>query len=496
MKMANHNLSHDIKLTGNMGELIPIACFEALPGDVVNHEAAMLIRTQPLVTPVMHAAEAKIHTWFVPSRIIWSEFEDFITGGRDGLNASVPPTISFPTGIPVGSLGDYLGLPTGTFAQTVSALPFRAYALIFNEFYRDQDLTNPLNISLASGADTTTSTTLQNACWDKDYFTSARPSPQKGATVTVPLTGNAPVIPTTPTTPLQLQQTNTPANWGSAIYNTSSGSGANMAAPSGGVLANGVSMQVRSGSMIADLASVAGISLNDLRLVAALQRFRENMSRFGSRYNERLEAFFGVKNLDGRLQLPEYLGGGTQNIQFSEVLQTAEGSNPVATMRGHGLGAMRSNRYKTKIPEYGYIISLLIVRPRTQYMDGQHKMWFRSTKEDYYQPELENLGQQTVQNRELYAAHTTPSGTFGFQDRYDEYRRIESRISGDFRTTLDSWHMARKFTSDPALNDTFVRANPTNRIYAVTSADQLLVYVNHNLYMRRRLAKIAKPKLF
>lgn len=493
MKFANHNLTHDVKFTANMGDIVPIACFEALPGDVINHEAAALIRTQPLVTPVMHRADVKIHTWFVPYRILWENFEDFITGGRDGLDASVPPTMQLPS-VAVGSLADYLGIPPTVNPVTVSAFAFRAYTHIYNNFYRDQDLITPLTENLGSGNDTTTSALLQQACWEKDYFTSARPQPQKGSGVTVPLAGSAPVKGigfegspgiVGPRTVKESGGTTEvmanvlPTNNGNAFMKVTTSSGST-AFP----------------SIFADLTGVSGISINDLRLVVAIQRFKENMMRFGSRYNERLEAFFGVRNLDQRLQLPEYLGGGTQTLQFSEVLQTAEGVDPVATMKGHGIGAMRSNRYKIKIPEYGIILSLMIVRPKTQYQDGLHKMWFRSVKEDFYQPELENLGQQAVQNREIYAAHSAPTGTFGFQDRYDDYRRIESRIAGDMRTLLDSWHMARKFTSDVALNETFVKANPTTRIYAVEGEDNLLCYVNHKIYARRRLAKIAKPMLF
>lgn len=487
MKFANHDLSHDIKFTGNMGELIPVACFEALPGDVINHEAAALIRTQPLVTPVMHKAEVKLHTFFVPYRILHDKFEDFITGGRDGLDATVLPTITLPS-VAVGSLADYFGIPATSSPVTVSAFPFRAYTHIYNNFYRDQDLIAPLTENLGSGADSTTSTSLKNACWDKDYFTKARTAAQKGSTVTVPLTGNAPVLRTSnaPAVKAYNSGTNTLASSAAISINASS------------ELNNGVK-QISidpMGSLYSDLSAVSGININDLRLVVALQRFKENMMRFGSRYNERLEAFFGIRNLDARLQLPEYLGGGTQTLQFSEVLQTAEGTNPTGTLRGHGIGAMRSNRYKTKIPEYGIIMTLMCVRPKTQYMDGLHKMWTRTVKEDFYQPELENLGSQAVQNREVYMAHSAPTGTFGFVPRYEEYRTIESRVAGDFRTTLDSWHMARKFTSDPALNQTFVEANPTTRIYAVTSADHLLCYINHNIYARRRLAKFSKPMLF
>ncbi|AXH73760.1 MAG: major capsid protein [Microviridae sp.] len=490
MKFANHNLTHDIKLTANMGELVPVACFEALPGDVVNHEIACLIRTQPLVTPVMHKAEVKLHTWFVPYRLLHSGWEDFITGGQDGLDATVLPTIALPS-IAVGSLADYLGIPVSASAKTVSAFPFRAYTHIWNNYYRDQDLQTELPINLGSGADATTSVLLQNACWEKDYFTSARPTAQKGSAVTVPLTGSAPVV-TNNQNVLITDQNSAPEQ----TWNHTSAVG-NPLVMGGGTIGSNAAIRFGSQSgLTANLSAVTGININDLRLVVALQRFKENMSRYGSRYMERLEQAFGVTNLDARLQLPEYLGGGSQTLQFSEVLQTAEGVNPTGTLRGHGIGAMRSNRYKTKIPEYGVIITLMVARPKTQYVDGLNRMWSRLTKEDYYQPELENLGAQAVRNKEVYHAHTTPDGTFGFQDRYDEYRRIESRIAGDFRTTLDSWHMARKFTSDPALNATFVSANPTNRIYAVTSADQLLVYCNHNLYVRRRLSKISKPMLF
>lgn len=492
MKFANHNLTHDVKFTANMGDIVPIACFEALPGDVINHEAAALIRTQPLVTPVMHRADVKIHTWFVPYRILWDKFEDFITGGRDGLDASVPPTMVLPS-VAVGSLADYLGIPPTVNPITVSAFAFRAYSHVCNNFYRDQDLMTPLTENLGSGNDTTTSAMLQQACWEKDYFTSARPQPQKGSGVNVPLAGQAPVkgigwqgTPTLSAMTSIKETGGTTTDWDAGVQTSNTN-----------VRLKGT--EIGTGAMpnvYADLTNVSGISINDLRLVVAIQRFKENMMRFGSRYNERLEALFGVRNLDQRLQLPEYLGGGTQTLQFSEVLQTAEGVDPVATMKGHGIGAMRSNRYKTKIPEYGIILSLMIVRPKTQYQDGLHKMWFRSVKEDFYQPELENLGQQAVQNREIYAAHSAPTGTFGFQDRYDDYRRIESRIAGDMRTLLDSWHMARKFTSDVALNETFVKANPTTRIYAVEGEDNLLCYVNHKIYARRRLAKIAKPMLF
>lgn len=191
MGKSLHNLSHEQKTSFNQGYIIPIGCLEVLPNDDVQHKVTALLRTQPLLLPVMHSAEIKIHHWFVPNRLIWDDFEKFITGGRDGLDETVPPSLN--TGaIGSGDLACYLGLPIGP-AQTVSALPFRAYNLIVNEYYLDQDLQNPIVFSTASGTDTTTPKTLRRACWDKDKFTAARPDSQKGDDVSIPLSGDAPV---------------------------------------------------------------------------------------------------------------------------------------------------------------------------------------------------------------------------------------------------------------------------------------------------------------
>lgn len=205
----------------------------------------------------------------------------------------------------------------------------------------------------------------------------------------------------------------------------------------------------------------------------------------------------GVRSSDARLQRPEYLGGGRQTIQFSEVLQTAEGSNPVGEMAGHGIAAMRSNRYRRFFEEHGYIVTMMSVRPKTIYTQGLPRTWNRRTKEDFWQKELQHIGQQEVLNKEVYASHSNPNGTFGYQDRYDEYRRSESTVSGEFRTSLlDFWHMARMFSSDPALNADFVECVPTERIFAVPSQDVLYVMANHSIQARRLVAQTGHSYIF
>lgn len=483
MRSAMHNLTHKVKLSANMGELLPIGVVEALPGDVFDHSTSCLIRTQPLIAPVYHEIDAKIHHWYVPTRDLWDDFPDFITGGPDGLDTTVAPYIDMPVtvGAAIGSLADYLGVPTGVGSLRVSALPFRAYARIYNEYYRDQDLQTELVMSRGNGADTTTNTALQFGCWEKDFYTSARASPQKGSAVTIPLTGTAPVGAVVTGTFQAAETVLEGSGVVDFIRRITGGPGYASDLP-----------------VVADLAAAsATFDLEDLRYAASLQRYRENLSRFGSRYVERLMAGFGVRPRSLELDLPLYLGGGQQKVSISEVLATAEGTNTdVGDLKGHGITAMKSNRYRYPCPEHGYIISLLVIRPRTGYMQGLNKLWSRNTKEDFYQPELAFLGQQPILNKEIYAAHASPDATFGYQDAYESYRYMENRDSGEFRDTLKYWHMDRIFASSPALNADFVKCNPTDRIYAVPAADQLYVMSKHRISAKRRVIKYAKPQLF
>lgn len=489
MKRSKHNLSNYKLLSCDQGHLVPIGLQEVLPGDSFQHSTSALIRVSPLATPVMHPVRARIHHFFVPFRLIWDNWEKFITGGPDGLNASVFPTITTTagTGYSVGSLGDYLGVPPSVPSLAVSALPFRAYALIFNEFYRDQDLVTPLTVSTADGADTTTNIALQAAAWERDRFTLARLTPQKGSAVTLPLGTSAPIA------------SDATAGSGEVTVLDDAGNYRKILTSNTHAILDNVS-GLAANVMYADLSTATSATITELRTAFALQQYAENRSLYGSRYTDYL-AFLGVKSSDARLQRPEYLGGGVETIQFSEVIQSAPGTYdtdeyPLGNLGGHGIGAMKSNRYRRFFEEHGYVISLLSVLPKTIYSQGIARTWNRRTKEDFFQAELQFVGQDEILNKEVKADHATPEGTFGYIDRYDEYRRAESTIAGEFRTTLDSWHMARIFASDPALNATFVTANPTDRIYASTAVNELQVMVNHKITARRIVSKVGTPRSF
>jgi len=497
MKRGKFSLSNYKLLSCDMGELIPCGIWEVLPGDTVQAATSALLRASPLLAPVMHPVDVRIHHWFVPHRLVWEDWENFITGGPDGLDASVFPTITIGggTGAAIGSLADYLGVPTGVNNIEVSALPFRGYAMIWNEWYRDQDLETKLTIDKTSGADTTTNTTLQNIAWEKDYFTSARPWEQKGAAITIPLGDEAPVYgigkaqDTYATASQAVWETGRTANYANSAF-IGTGAGQHTYIERGVQVGGSYTPNIR-----ADLSDASAITVTALREAMALQRYEEARARFGSRYVEYLR-YLGVRSSDARLQRPEYLGGGRETIQFSEVLQTAEGTDPVGALKGHGIAAMRSNRYRRFFEEHGYVFSFISVRPKTIYAQGLPRHFNRRVKEDFWQKELQHIGQQEVLNKEVYAAHATPDGTFGYQDRYDEYRRTESTIAGGFRDNLDFWHFARIFGSTPALNGDFVNCVPTERTFAVPSEDVLWIMTKHSVQARRLVAQTGKSFIY
>lgn len=487
------SLSHHKLLTCNMGELVPIGLVEVLPGDSIQMATSALVRCSPLLTPVMHPVDVRIHHWYVPHRLVWDDWENFITGGPDGNNASVAPTISTGGGgVAVSSLADYLGIPTGVASKSYSALPTRGYQMIWRDWYRDQDLETAPTIDLTDGADTTTTTTLQNCDWEKDYLTSSRPWEQKGPSITIPLGTSAPVTRTSNAVAVGWLKTGT---------NTAAAAGA-VGMTAGAQLhdVGGIDLSIDPrGTLTADLSAASAANVNLLREAFALQRYEEARARYGSRYTEYLR-YLGVRSSDARLQRPEYLGGGRNTIQFSEVLQTggtsAGAQTGVGNLAGHGLAATRSNRFRRFFEEHGYVHSFMSIRPKTMYIQGLRRTFSRATKEDYWQKELEHIGQQQVLNQEVYLAHATPAGTFGYQDRYDEYRREESWVSGEFRSTLNMWHFARSFASDPALNATFVKCVPSETPFAVNSTNTMWIMAKHSIQARRMLAPIGNSYIY
>lgn len=497
-KRSKFSLSHYRLLTMKMGYIVPIGMVEVLPGDTLRHATSIFLRLAPMLAPVMHPCHVTVHTWYVPFRLIWDEFEDFITGGPDGLNTSEFPTITAPTnGFAVGSLADYLEVPPKFGGIEVSALPFRAYNLIYNEWYRDQDLEPELTISTDSGADTTTSLELLRGDWERDIFTTARPWPQKGPGVTVPVNGDfgdSQVVSNgqyvnllfgTDTDRFQRLYSQPTSNVGAHNLQFTSYDGG------GGTNGGYGKFGSETGLKLSSSSGSASVDINQLREAFALQRFEEHRAMYGSRYVEYLR-YLGVKSSDARLQRPEYLGGGKQTIQFSEVLQTSEGTDPVGTLRGHGIGAMRSNRYRRFFEEHGLVMSFLLVRPKSIYMQGLPRTYLRRVKEDFWQRELEHIGQQEVYSQELYAG-AEKDKVFGYQNRYDDYRQHWSSVSGEFRDILNYWHLARDFANEPVLNADFISAVPTERIFAAQENDQLYVMANHSIQARRLMSKFGNP---
>lgn len=503
------SLSHFKLLTGKMGYLYPISCIETLPGDTFQMATSVFLRFSPMVAPVMTPVTVKIHHWFVPLRLLWDEFEDFITGGPDGTSVPVHPHVFITQNSAYQGLEDYFGLPKlidGESTPTaVSSLPFRAYNLIWNEWYRDEDLQEPLPFTTASGFDNSQSTPrmLQRSCWDKDYFTSARPWEQKGVAMSVPVNG-------TPSGTLNIFPYGTPtftngSHIGPLVGSTSPAEGGDGGASASATLRwspDGYSTssgnlkfsEVGLRANFEGSASLGEINLNQFREAMALQRFEEHRALYGSRYTEYLR-YLGVRASDGRLQRPEYLGGGRSIIQFSEVLQTAaDGDTPVGTMRGHGIGAIRTNRFRRFFEEHGLVISLLSIRPKSIYTQALPPVFRRFIKTDYWQKELEHIGQQEIKNRDIFYPSIVPKETFGYSDRYDEYRSHFSSVHGEFRDLLNYWHLGRDLSNTPALNSDFVSSLPTDRVFAdQTGSDTIYMMVNNSVQARRLVSKRGNP---
>lgn len=448
MRRHAYNLSHYRLTSFNMGELVPIACIEVLPGDSFRHRVEALMRVSPLVTPVMHPVNLVVQTFFCPFRLLWTGFEDFITQ----KSATPPPTFSIASAA-AGSLADHLGFFNSTATPlVVNALPFIMYSKLWNTFYRDQDLQTALNENVLQP--------LQNVCWEKDVYTTARPTPQKGLEGRMSLRGL----------------------WaGPAVVNTGYTAVApNTAAPG----ANVRNLAVNQTGIESPF-----ITAEDFRVAMSTQKIREARNKYGSRYVDYLR-FLGIRPSDARLDRPELLASDRVTISFSEVLQTAPVAAPatfVGDMAGHGIATLRSRAYRRFFEEHGLLMSVAFARPKSIYMQQMSRFNAKTLYSDFWQKEDEMLGDQALDAREINSNTTSAATTFGYVDRHYDYRRIPSSVVSSFRVAPDNqWHLARDFGAAlPVLNSAFVSCTPPNRPFADTAEKQLRLMVAHNIQSRR-----------
>lgn len=480
---SSFNIQTAHKTTFDAGYLVPVYVDEVLPGDTFNLQMTAFTRLATPLYPTMDNLYLDSFFFFVPNRLLWSNWQKFM-GQQDNPGDStsyvIPQQVSPASGYAVGSLQDYMGLPTVgqvTAGSTVShsALHLRAYNLIWNEWFRDQNLQNSVVVDKGDGPDTSTNYSLLKRGKRHDYFTSALPWPQKGTAVSLPLGTTAPIKSNgSPVSGAITGGFDRPLQWngtGTPDYHVGS---------QGFGSASGDFFFGSQTGLVADLSAATAATINQLRQSFQIQKLLERDARGGTRYTEIVRAHFGVVSPDARLQRPEYLGGGSTPIQINPIAQTsgtnASGtSTPLGNLAAMGTGLASGHGFTQSFTEHGVIIGLVSVRADLTYQQGLRKMWSRSTRYDFYFPAFAMLGEQAVLNKEIYVTGTSAdNNVFGYQERWAEYRYNPSLITGLFKSTsagtIDGWHLAQKFTSLPTLNSTFIQENPPiSRIVAVGS---------------------------
>lgn len=516
-------MSHEKRISTRIGRLTPVFVAESMPNDTFFVSTEVYVKLAPMLAPIYHRLNMYVHFFFIPHRLLWKDWEPFITGGRLGgevVAPPVPPTslIATITGIggdllDSGSVADYLGVPpipdssaaTWTVQQALDLMPWAAWYKVWYDYYRDRNFVDdntslPLNSGIVG--DTTLITRLLDKrlrCWQHEYFTSALPWTQRGAEVLMPLEGTGSIVD---------GQTGNVRN--SADGSLASTGDLHSTLGLESVVGDGQNVYHDVvGGVVLDSSTV---TINDFRMAMRLQEWLERNALAGSRYNESIMAHFGRKTSDGRLQRAEYLGGGKAVIQVNEVMTTAYSEDadaevvPPGNMAGRGSAYSNINKFKYNCEEHGFVIGILSVMPSSGYMQGIPRMFqARNTFLDYPWPTFAHLGEQEVYDYEIYADPTSlvkysdraDAPLFGYQSRYSDWKSIASSCHGDFRNTLDFWHLTRKFSAQPVLGSDFVSFEDElqDRIFAVSGVDTLWMYVYNKVSVKRSLPYFGTPML-
>jgi len=506
LSRSTFDRSASVKTSFNAGDIVPFFLEEVLPGDTFNVKSSKVVRMQTLLTPMMDNVYLDTYYFFVPNRLVWKHWKEF--NGENTESAWIPettyevPQITSPadTGWSVGTIADYFGIPTGIPNLSVSALPFRAYALIMNEWFRDQNLSDPLVVpdDDATVAGVNTGTFVSDvakggkpyiAAKYHDYFTSCLPSPQKGPDVSIPVTsgGIYPVIPQE-----QKIDNSLLTQHGMSAYSTfGSVNNFNVATSTAtSETASSWNLKFQTGGTpdvwfnnlyAVDTGNAQMATINQLRLAFQIQKLYERDARGGSRYIEILKSHFGVTSPDARLQRPEYLGGNRVPININQVVQQSGTGSGASTPQGTVVGMSQTtdshSDFIKSFTEHGFIIGVMVARYDHTYQQGLDRMWSRKDRFDYYWPVFANIGEQAVKNKEIYAqGNTEDDEVFGYQEAWADYRYKPNRVTGEMRSayaqSLDVWHLADDYSQRPSLSDSWIREDKTNidRVLAVTSS--------------------------